>query len=83
MTKDELWFSLALPAREIAIPVKDIKSVKLIKGYLGKTVFRSLLCIEFLFQGIEDSIAWLVNNPEEWKTAIEKVQKEDRSHPNY
>jgi len=83
LTKDELWFSLALPAREISISVKDIKSVKLIKSHLSKTVFRPLLCVEFLFQGIEDSIAWLVNDPEEWKTDIEKVQKKDWSHSNY
>jgi len=73
LTEDELWFNLAAPDREITIPVNQIKSVKLKRSFLGKTVFRQLLFIEFSYRGQEESIAWSVNNPEKWRVAIEHI----------
>lgn len=75
LTKDGLWFSLAMPEREISIPLKHIKSVGLTRSHLGKRVFRPLLYVEYFSQVGEDSIAWHVDNPGQWKTAIEKTKK--------
>lgn len=83
LTKDELWFSLAVPEREISIPLKHIKSVGLTRSHLGKRVFRPLLYVEYFSQVGEDSIAWYVNNPEKWIAAIEKTKKESLSPFDY
>ena len=75
LTETELWFSLAAPEREISIPLSQIKSVILKRSHLGKTVFRPLLYIEYSSGVDDDSIAWHVNQPEEWKAAIEEIKK--------
>ncbi|MCD6310653.1 MAG: hypothetical protein J7M18_08045 [Candidatus Eremiobacteraeota bacterium] len=73
LTGDELWFLLAFPEKEISIPLKDIKSVSLVKSYLGRTVFRPLLHVVFEHDGIEDSIAWALPEPEKWKFTCENL----------
>jgi hypothetical protein len=47
--------------------------VKLKRSFLGKTVFRQLLFIEFSYRGQAESIAWYVTNPEKWRDAIEHI----------
>jgi hypothetical protein len=73
LTEDELWFLLGIPSREISIPLRDITSVSLVKSHLGKTKFRPLLRVEYLSEGIADSVAWAVNDPEKWKATIEET----------
>ena len=73
LNKDELWFLMAVPERQVSIPLKNIKKVTLPVSHLGKTVFRPLLCVEFSSDGLDDSIAWAVPDPEKWKEAIEEA----------
>ena len=78
LTETELWFGLALPDREISIPVNQIKTVDYKRSFLGRSVFRRLLYVEFYYQGRDESIAWYVNDPEKWKMAIERLIDRDR-----
>ncbi len=73
LTEIEIWFCLAMPEREISIPIRHIQSVELTKSHLGKTVFRPLLCLEFHSRMGADSIAWHVDNAGKWKTGIEGI----------
>ncbi len=75
LTEDELWFSLAVPQRELSIPINQITAVELTRSHLGKTVFRSLLAVSFNHQGRQEQIAWAVNDPEKWRGAIEGLRK--------
>jgi len=77
LTREELWFSRVLPQMEISIPIRNIRTVKLVRSHLGKTVFRPLLLVEFFHRGREDAIAWLVKNPEEWQKKIEELRRQD------
>jgi hypothetical protein len=73
LTEDELWFLLGIPSREISIPLRDITSASLVKSHPGKTKLRPLLRVEYLSEGIADSVAWAVNDPEKWKATIEET----------
>ena len=76
LTEMELWFGLAMPERELVIPTANIKSVKLTRGHLGKTIFRPLLCIDISSRSGDDTIAWYVKNPKKWKAEIEQIINE-------
>ena len=73
LTQDELWFLMAVPRREIVIPVSTIKNVGTVSSYMGKAVFRPLLLVEFESSGGEDSIAVFVRDLEAWQEAIGKT----------
>ncbi len=76
LTRNELWFALALPRNEITIPLQSIITTSIEKSHLKKTKMRPLLHIKFNSLSGIDSVAWLVEDPEEWQETIEKV----RSH---
>ncbi len=70
LTKDELWFKMALPKKELTISLQSIITVSIKKSHLKKTKMRPVLYVEFdSYSGI-DSAAWLVEYPEEWQEAI-------------
>jgi len=75
LTEDELWFCLAVPQRELSIPLNQITAVELKKSHLSKTVFRPLLSVSFNYQGRPEQIAWHVNDPEKWRGVIEGLRK--------
>lgn len=75
LTEMELWFGLVMPERELVIPTANIKSVKLTRSHLGKTIFRPLLCIDISSRSGDDTIAWYVKNPKKWKAEIEQIIK--------
>jgi hypothetical protein len=70
---------MAVPRNEVLIPLNQITSVSLPKSHLGKTVFKPLLRVEY--QSLEgmDSIAWAVQHPDKWKSAIENAKKKSHS----
>ena len=76
LTGKELYFLRAYPRKETIIPLELITSVSLRNSHLGKTIFQSLLWVEFQTETTVDSVAWAVNNPDEWKQAIEVAQRE-------
>ena len=71
LTRDVLWSHLAVPAREISIHLADVRNVSLRKSHCGRSVFLDLLRVDFAEGDREDAVAWYVQNPEEWKKAIE------------
>ncbi|MCP4582946.1 MAG: hypothetical protein GY839_15155 [candidate division Zixibacteria bacterium] len=77
LTETELWFCQAMPEKEISIPVNQIKAIELRRSFLGRSIFRQLLYVEFYHQGRDESIAWYVNDPEKWKMAIDRLINED------
>ena len=74
LSKNELWFRMALPQRELTIPLASITSVSIVKSHLGKTKLMPLLYVEFISPAGIDSVAWLVEYPEEWMKAIGQVR---------
>lgn len=83
LTKDELYFMMAMPQQEYAVSLKSISEVSLVKSFLGKTIFKPLLCIEWDSGATRDSIAFAVKNPEVWKEAIEKNLEGEGKRPAY
>ena len=75
LTKDELWFKLALPQEEMTIPLRSITGTEIKKSHLKKSKMRELLHVEFNSPSGTDSAAWLVKNPQEWQREIEKLRK--------
>lgn len=73
LTKNRLWFMRAVPPKEYEIPITAIKRVSLPRSFNGKSVFVKLLCIHYERNGIEDAMAWAINNPSEWKEHIENL----------
>lgn len=74
LTRESLWFALAVPERELDIPMAEIRSVSLPKSFMGRSIFRELLCVRFQGPEGDDEIAWAVREPEKWRQAIELVR---------
>ena len=72
LTKDEVYFFRALPFKEYVIALKSITNVSLPTSFNGKSVFSKLLCIQYRTGSGSDEMAWAINNPEEWKEAVER-----------
>jgi len=75
LTESELWFTLAIPKREIAIPISSVSNISLVSSFLGKSIFKPLLCVEFENHGSPDAIAWALKNPEAWIDKIQSMMK--------
>lgn len=71
LTGDELYFRMAVPSREIIIPLERITTVSLVRSHLGKTIFRPLLKVDYVTDNGPDAVAWAVREPERWKQAID------------
>jgi hypothetical protein len=75
LTEETLYFEMWVkPKTIIEIPIKSIKKIDIVKSHLHKSKFRPLLKVIFTNGiGEHDSIAWMVNNLEEWRNALEKL----------
>ena len=71
LTKEKLYFLMAVPRREYDIPIHQIKSVKLQKSFLGKMVLCPILCVEYGDGEDTDVLGWIVPDWERWKQGIE------------
>jgi hypothetical protein len=74
LTRDRLWFALAVPERELTIPIEAILSVSLPKSFMGRSIFRELLCVRFSGPEGDDEIAWAVREAQKWRQAIELIR---------
>jgi len=74
LTRDRLWFALAVPERELTIPIGAIHAVSLPKSFMGRSIFRQMLCVRFTGPDGEDEIAWAVREPGRWRQAIELIR---------
>jgi len=75
LTDEKLYFEMWVkPKTIIEIPIKSITKIDIVKSHLHKSKFRPLLKVNFTNGiGEHDSIAWMVNNLEEWRNALEKL----------
>jgi len=75
LTKEKLFFEMWVkPKTIIEIPIKTIKEINVVKAHLYKSRFKPLLKVFFINGlGERDSVAWMVNNLEEWRNALEKL----------
>ncbi len=75
LTNEELYYEMWATKKEISIPVFSIIKIETPMFHLAKTKAMPLLKITFQNKkGELDSIAWLVNNLEEWKNKIEELK---------
>lgn len=75
LTPEELFFSLLLPGRELSIPLTSITGVSTARSFLGKSVGRELLVVEFTGEdGTPDAAAWSVADLPRWRAALEEVR---------
>lgn len=58
--------------------IVNVGSVSMPNSFNGKSVFSKLLCVHYIFEGAEDSIAWAIKNPEKWQESIEALMLSDR-----
>ena len=65
LTRDTLWFRRLAPELEITIPLESIREVSTPRSFLGKSIFRQLLRVDFVTsQGHSDAAAWYVRELE-------------------
>jgi hypothetical protein len=80
LTEQELWFKAFIYSLDITIKLEEITSVELVNSHLGKRVFgRQLLKVNFRKEA-DDSIAFLVGNPEGWKQQMEQLVETAKRH---
>jgi hypothetical protein len=74
LARNELWFSLYMPQREVLIPLGDVLEATTARSHLGKSVGRKLLLVRFRAAGGEDSVAWAVRDVDGWIAAIDAAR---------
>jgi hypothetical protein len=79
LLRDRLYFLLAVPRRELVIPLENITDVSLPMSFLGKSVLRPLLRVDFSTAVGADAAAWALRDPGQWKTALEQAMH-DHQH---
>lgn len=73
ITDSEVYFERWLPRAEYRIPRSAIESLETPSWYLGKSVFRPLLKINFRRDdGTHDSMAWFVPDIQKVKQILER-----------
>ena len=76
LTRDKLYYIMAVAGTEFEIPLERVRDVSFPKTFLGKSIFRPLFCVEFTApDGAEDRIAWYVSDPEQWGEAVTATGK--------
>ena len=75
LREKSITFDRVMPRRTTAIPLDRITGVDMTKSHLGKTKFQPLLKVSFRNEtGAQDSMAWLVQNPEDWIKALTSLK---------
>jgi len=84
LTRDTLIFRRLMPELEISIPLKNVRNVETPRSFLGKSIFRPLLRVDYQTEAGEmDSIAWYVRDLECFKKGIENQRtKSERGEEN-
>ena len=77
MSESRILFYFWVGGRQVEIPIAKITAVNIEKAFLGKTVGRSLLAVDFEnAQGKADRCCWLLPEPEELRKKIQSMIKE-------
>lgn len=75
LTPDELWFSRAVPRRDLRIALDTVTEVTTVRSHLGKTYFRDLLKVSFRAGGTDDAIVWSVSDPAAWQAKLADLSR--------
>lgn len=70
LTATELAFFQLMPAREARIPRSAITTARTTRHFLGKTQGRDLLVVLWNAQGIDDAVAFDVDDIETWRARL-------------
>lgn len=71
LTDRRLHFLMWLPRRELSIPRERIVNVEIPKSFMGKSIFRDLLQVNFINEdGEADAAAWAARDPLEWQAFL-------------
>jgi hypothetical protein len=71
LTKEELYFGMWKPKKEVLIPIKYITEVTNPKSHMHRSIFKPLLKIIFKNEnGESDSVAWYVRYLDQWTEII-------------
>lgn len=81
LTPNELWFSRAVPRRDLQIPLDAITEVTTVRSHLGKTYFRDLLRVSFRTQNTTDAIAWYLTDLAAWRAKLGELSARSYSRP--
>jgi hypothetical protein len=76
LTDKSIIFALWKPNREFTMPLNEINGIEKTKWHLKKT--KGIMMLRVLFtntKGEKDSIAWIVDNLQDWIENIEKIDK--------
>jgi hypothetical protein len=74
LTKNELYFGMWKPKKELLIPVKSIVEISNPKSHMHRSRFKPLLKIVFKNEnGDSDSVAWLVRNLDKWNNILNEL----------
>ena len=73
LLRDRLFFLLAAPRRELVVPLERITDISLPTAFLGKSVLRPLLRVDFSTDAGADAAAWALRDPGHWKTMLEQA----------
>ncbi|TFG03769.1 MAG: hypothetical protein EU542_00935 [Promethearchaeota archaeon] len=74
LTNKELYFGMWTPKKDLKIPIVAIKSIENPKSFLGKSVLRKLLKINFINDGDDlDAAAWYVKDLVSWTQELEQL----------
>ena len=80
LTEKELYFLRLHPKMELCIPLKKIKSCVTPSSFLGKSINKPFLKIEFQDEtGALNSVAWHVADLKTFVTALKLQRKQNRS----
>ena len=75
LTKEELYFGMWKPKKEVIIPVKSIIEITNPKSHMHRSVFKPLLKIIFKNEtGEVDSVAWFVRHLDQWNNIINDLK---------
>jgi hypothetical protein len=73
LVDDELVFIQWVPRQTIRIRLAEIAEVDEANGHLGKTIARKLLRVRWQTAGVEDTVAWYVNDLAGWLADLRAV----------
>ena len=75
MTRDRIYFRLAVPNRTLSIPLESITGTHKAKKFLGKLIVGvSLLVVEFTNEGGRpDACAWAISEADQRKALIDSA----------
>jgi hypothetical protein len=63
---------MLFPKHEVIVPVQAVTGCEIVSWHIGKSKNRPLLKVLFRDEkGEDDSIAWLIGDPQQWKREIE------------